>query len=329
LFKYENDESELVVRLLDRVRAAIRLRQYSLATEKSYLDWVKRFILFHGKRHPGEMGKREVESFLTHLAVNRSVSPSTQNQALQALLFLYRQVLEIELPWLDDVVRAKPKRHIPVVLSRQEVHLLLSQIETGLHLPASLMYGAGLRVTECLRLRVGDLDFSRHTIRVHSGKGKKDRITVLPANLEETLQDHISWLSVLHRRDLDSGFGHAQLPQALQLKLGKSSKQFCWQYLFPSRTRSEDPRNPGMWYRWHIHPTTVRRAIATAALAAEIPKRVTCHTLRHSFATHLLESGTDIRTIQALLGHSNVNTTMIYTHVVQRGALGARSPLDF
>lgn len=233
------------MKLLDRARETIRVRQYSLATEKTYLDWMKRFILFHGKRHPSEMGKREIEAFLTHLAVNRAVSPATQNQALQALLFLYKQVLEVELPWLDDVVRAKAKRRLPVVLGTKEIRSLL-----------------------------------------------------------------------------------AQLPQALQLKLGKSSKRFFWQYLFPSNLRSEDPRNPGMWYRWHVHPTTIRKAIAAAASAANIPKRVTCHTLRHSFATHLLESGTDIRTIQSLLGHSNVNTTMIYTHVVNRGALGARSPLD-
>ena len=316
------------MRLLDRARDAIRVRQYSLATEKSYLDWMKRFILFHDKRHPAEMGKVELEAFLTHLAVNRAVSPSTQNQALQALLFLYRQVLEVELPWLNDVVRAKPKLRLPVILSPKEVRALLSHMPTSMRLPASLMYGSGLRVTECLRLRVGDLDFSRHTIRINSGKGGKDRITVLPDNLEESLQEQLSWLSIIHRRDLDEGFGFARLPQALQVKLGKSSNRFFWQYLFPSGSRAEDPHNPGMWHRWHIHPTTIRRAIAAAALETKIPKRVTCHTLRHSFATHLLESGTDIRTIQSLLGHSNLNTTMIYTHVVQRGALGARSPLD-
>lgn len=316
------------MRLLDRVRDAIRVRQYSVATEKSYLDWVKRFIRFHDTRHPAEMGKAEVEAFLTHLAVNRAVSPSTQNQALQALLFLYRQVLSVELPWLDDVVRAKPKHRLPVILSPKEVRELLVRMEGSLRLPASLMYGSGLRVTECLRLRVADLDFSRHTIRIHSGKGGKDRVTMLPDHLEDSLHEQLSWLSILHRRDLDEGFGFAQLPQALQLKLGKSSSQFFWQYLFPSKARAEDPRNPGMWYRWHIHPTTIRKAISVAAQKAKISKRVTCHTLRHSFATHLLESGTDIRTIQALLGHSNLNTTMIYTHVVNRGALGARSPLD-
>ncbi len=316
------------MRLLERARELIRVRQYSLATEKVYLDWMKRFILFHDKRHPAEMGKQEVEAFLTHLALNRAVAPATQNQALQALLFLYKQVLEVDLPWLEGVVRAKPKRRVPVVLSKNEVRDLLSHIPAKLKLPASLMYGSGLRVTECLRLRIGDLDFSRHTVRIHAGKGGKDRVTVLPDNLEEALHEQIAWVSILHQRDLEEGFGFARLPLSLQVKFGKSSQRLYWQYLFPSGARSEDPRNPGMWYRWHTHVTTIRRAIAAATQAAAIPKRVTCHTLRHSFATHLLESGTDIRTIQSLLGHSNVNTTMIYTHVVNRGALGARSPLD-
>ena len=316
------------MRLLERARELIRVRQYSLATEKVYLDWMKRFILFHGKRHPAEMGKQEVEAFLTHLALNRAVAPATQNQALQALLFLYKQVLEVDLPWLEGVVRAKPKRRVPVVLSKNEVRDLLSHMPAKLKLPASLMYGSGLRVTECLRLRIGDLDFSRHTVRIHAGKGGKDRVTVLPDNLEEALHEQIAWVSILHQRDLEEGFGFARLPLSLQAKFGKSSQRLHWQYLVPSGARSEDPRNPGMWYRWHTHVTTIRRAIAAATQAAAIPKRVTCHTLRHSFATHLLESGTDIRTIQSLLGHSNVNTTMIYTHVVNRGALGARSPLD-
>ena len=315
-------------RLLDRVREAIRVRQYSLSTEKSYIDWVKRFVLFHKKQHPAEMGKREVEAFLTHLAVNRGVSPSTQNQALQALLFLYRQVLDVELPWLDDVVRAKPKRRLPVVLSRSEVLALLAHVAADMRLPASLMYGSGLRVVECLRLRVGDLDFSRHTIRIHSGKGGKDRVTILPDHLVEALHEQLSWLSVLHRRDLAAGFGTAHLPLALRRKFGKSTQAFSWQYLFPSKVLSEDPREPGSKFRWHIFPTTIRKAIAGGAIRANINKRVTCHTLRHSFATHLLESGTDIRTIQQLLGHTDLKTTMIYTHVVNRGALGARSPLD-
>ena len=315
-------------RLLDRVRYAIRVRQYSLATEKTYLGWIRRFILFHGKRHPADMAKAEIEAFLSHLAVKRQVSPSTQNQALQALLFMYRFVLEIELPWLDDVVRAKPKRRVPVVLSRNEARLLLENVPVAQRLIASLMYGAGLRVTECLRLRVGDLDFSRHTIRIHSGKGGKDRITILPDNLAEALQEQIAGVKAFHEHDIASGGGFAKLPTALRRKLGKSSRRFFWQFLFPSNQVSEDPREAGAFYRWHVHASTVRKAIGRAAAKTGINKRVTCHTLRHSFATHLLESGTDIRTIQQLLGHNDLKTTMIYTHVVERGAFGARSPLD-
>jgi len=315
-------------RLLDRVRNAIRVRQYSMATEKAYVAWVRRFILFHGKRHPAEMKKPEIEAFLTYLAVEREVSPSTQNQALQALLFLYQHVLEVELPWLDDVIRAKPKRRIPVVLSRSEARQIIENVPSKHRLPISLMYGAGLRVTECLRLRIGDLDFSRHTIRVHAGKGGKDRITVLPDFLEEGLQAQIACVRLFHALDISNGMGFAQLPFALHGKLGKSSRNFHWQYLFPSTQLSEDPREPGAKYRWHVQTTTMRKAIGLAARNMGVNKRVTCHTLRHSFATHLLESGTDIRTIQQLLGHRDIRTTMIYTHVVERGALGARSPLD-
>jgi len=314
--------------LLDRVRYALRVRQYSLATEKTYLGWIRKFILFHGKRHPAEMAKTEIEAYLSYLAVKRQISPATQNQALQALLFLYRYVLEIDLPWLDDVVRAKPKRRVPVVLSRREVRLLLENVMASRHLVASLMYGAGLRVTECLRLRVGDLDFSRRTIRIHAGKGGKDRVTVLPDNLAHALDVQIACVRAFHEHDVAAGNGFAKLPRALRRKLGTSSRRFFWQFLFPSTQLSEDPREPGAFYRWHVHPSTVRKAIGLAAVKARIDKRVTCHTLRHSFATHMLESGTDIRTIQQLLGHADLKTTMIYTHVVERGAFGARSPLD-
>ena len=315
-------------RLLERVRNAIRVRQYSLATEKAYIGWIYRYILFHQKRHPAEMAKTEIEAFLSYLAIKREVSPSTQNQALQALLFLYRQVLGIELPWLDEVIRAKPKRRMPVVLSKVEVGLLLDNVPPAQYLAASLMYGAGLRVTECLRLRVGDLDFSRHTVRVHAGKGGKDRVTVLPDGLQVKLKVQISSVKVLHDRDLAAGLGFARLPVALQRKLGKSSRRFHWQYLFPSRQLSEDPGQSGVVRRWHVHATTMKKAIGLAADRSGIHKRATCHTLRHSFATHLLESGTDIRTIQQLLGHNDLRTTMIYTHVVERGTLGAISPLD-
>jgi len=315
-------------RLLERVRNSIRVRQYSISTERAYVGWIRRFILFHGKRHPAEMQKTEIEDFLSYLAAKRQVSPATQNQALQALLFLYRHVLEIELPWLDDVIRAKPKRRVPVVLSRSEARQIIEAISPAQRLPASLMYGAGLRVTECLRLRVGDLDFSRHTVRVHEGKGGKDRVTVLPDYLEEGLNAQIACIRLLHDRDIATGFGFASLPPALQRKLGKSSRRFYWQYLFPSSQVSEDPREPGTIRRSHIQSSTMRKAISLATGRLQINKRVTCHTLRHSFATHLLESGTDIRTIQQLLGHKDLRTTMIYTHVVNRGALGARSPLD-
>lgn len=310
------------------MREVLRLHHYSLATEKAYLSWARRFVSFHEMRHPNTMGKEDVESFLTHLAVDRKVSPSTQNLALSSILFLYQKVLETDLPWLENVVRAKPKRRVPVVLSVTEVNRLLDRCRPGQQLPASLLYGSGLRLMECLRLRVGDMDFARRTIRVYAGKGGKDRITVFPDRLERIMRAHIALVRRIHEQDLAAGRGIAKLPEGLQRKLGSSSKRFHWQFLFPSNRLSEDPRAPGEFYRWHQHETAVRKAIRDAAMAAGINKRVTCHTLRHSFATHLLEAGTDIRTIQQLLGHRNLNTTMIYTHVVNRGALGAISPLD-
>jgi integron integrase len=315
-------------KLLDQVRDVLRLHQYSIATERNYVHWIRRYILFHGKRHPESMGKQEVEAFLTHLAARCRVSPSTQNVALAAVLFLYGKVLGIELPWLDDVVRAKPKVRVPVVLSRHEVQLLLQHCDARHFLLVSLMYGAGLRLMEGVRLRLGDLDFARHTVRIHAGKGGKDRVTVFPDTLSERMQEQLAWVRKTHEIDLANGYGEAVLPLALQRKLGKSSRQLYWQFVFPSHVLAEDPREPGKLHRHHVHPSTVQKAVTQAARKAKLLKRVTCHTLRHSFATHLLESGTDIRTIQSLLGHSNVNTTMIYTHVVNRGALGARSPLD-
>lgn len=315
-------------RLLDQMRQVLRLHHYSLETEKACVLWARRFILFNGKKHPRDLGKREVEAFLTYLAVKRAVSPSTQNLALAAVLFLYQKVLEIELPWLDDVVRAKPKKRIPVVLSVDEVRALFQHIIPSQRLVAQMLYGSGLRLMEGLRLRVGDLDFDRMTVRVHGGKGGKDRTTVLSDFLVGPLHDQVASVAKLHERDLELGLGEAKLPVALRRKLGKSSKELYWQYLFPSGNTSEDPRAPAYFYRWHVHRSSARKAVTRAARRASINKRVTCHTLRHSFATHLLELGTDIRTIQNLLGHSSVQTTMIYTHVVRRGALGARSPLD-
>lgn len=292
------------------------------------MSWIRRLIRFHGRRHPRELGKRGVEQFLTHLAVERKVSPATQNQALQAILFLYREVLELDLPWMDDVVRAKARRRIPVVLNRHEAMLLLREASGEARLPIHLLYGSGMRAMECLRLRIGDLDFNRLTIRIHAGKGGKDRVTVMPAGLKAELAEHVNWVQSVHRKDLAAGLGEARLPLALHRKFGSSSKQFHWQYLFPSRELSHDPRNSRWEGRSHLHDSTLRRAVSVAANKAGIRKRVTCHTLRHSFATHLLESGTDLRTIQSLLGHSSVQTTMIYTHVVRRGAFGVVSPLD-
>ena len=258
----------------------------------------------------------------------RSVAPSTQNQALQAILFLYRQVLNVELPWLDNVIRAKPKKRMPVVLDREEVTRMLAAVPVAQRLPVTLLYGSGLRSMECLRLRIGDLDFSRHTIRIHAGKGGKDRVSILPDQLAEALRAQIDAVRAMHRLHISQGYGYARLPLALRRKLGKSTRRFYWQFLFPSGNLAQDPREPGALYRWHIHPSTLSKAVTRAAREADIHKRVTCHTLRHSFATHLLESGTDIRTIQKLLGHTDVRTTMIYTHVVKRGAFGAVSPLD-
>jgi len=300
-----------------------------MATERSYVHWVRRFILFHGKKHPKTMGKEEIEAFLTHLAVDRRVSPSTQNVALAAILYLYTKVLGIDLPWMDDVVRAKPKRRIPVVLNTQEIASLLEHCRSPQLLPVSILYGAGLRLMECIRLRVGDLDFSRQTIRVHEGKGGKDRITILPEMLEDTLRSQVALVQRIHEQDLANGFGAAYLPMALKRKLGKSSRRLFWQYLFPGAAIATDPRDKRFNSRWHLHPSSVQKAVTAASRRAGINKRVSCHTLRHSFATHLLESGTDIRTIQQLLGHTDLKTTMIYTHVIHRGALGARSPLDF
>ena len=314
--------------LLQETIKAIRLRQYSIRTERTYVDWIKRLIQFHKDKHPKDLNKEDVEAFLSYLAVRRKVSPSTQNQALQAILFLYRVVMEVELPWLDDVVRAKPKRRVPVVLSRLEVQKLFEHCRGEARLAALLLYGSGLRAMESLRLRVGDIDLDQKTIRVHEGKGGKDRVTVLPEGLAQEISDQLVWVRHLHKRDLSTGHGSALLPQAFHKKIGEASKHICWQYLFPSQRVTADPRRSGRRGRCHIHASTLRRTVANAATQAGIEKRLTCHTLRHSFATHLLESGTDIRTIQKLLGHSHLDTTMIYTHVVNRGALGVMSPLD-
>lgn len=314
-------------KLLDRLRAEIRLRHYSLRTEESYVGWVRRFILFHHKRHPAEMGAGEVKEFLSWLASARDVSSSTQNQAKSALLFLYREVLHIELPWLDEVIAAKASRRLPVVLTQTEARRLLDATSGTAGLVIGLLYGSGMRLLEGLRLRVKDVEFERREIIVRQGKGNKDRVTVLPENLILPLKTHLEKVKALHQKDLDAGFGEVQLPDALELKYPNAGKSWGWQYVFPSANRSADPRS-GVIRRHHLYETTIQRAVRDAAKLAEIHKPVSPHTLRHSFATHLLQSGYDIRTVQELLGHKDVQTTMIYTHVLNKGGRGVVSPLD-
>ena len=314
-------------RLLDKVRARIRRRGLAIRTEEVYVSWIRRFILANGKRHPIEMGEREVEWFLTRLAVQGKVSASTQNQALSALLFLYREVLGQNLPWMENIRRAKRPERLPVVLTVEEVARLLAQMSGVHHLMASLLYGSGIRLMECVRLRVQDIDFVRREILVRRGKGGKDRRTMLPAKAVAGLQAHLVQTRMLHERDLAVGHGSVWLPGALARKYPNAASEWIWQYVFPSRLRSVDPRS-GVMRRHHVDEKNLQRAVRTAVQAAGIGKHATCHTLRHSFATHLLESGSDIRTIQELLGHSDVSTTMIYTHVLNRGGSGVVSPLD-
>ena len=296
-------------------------------TESAYVGWIRRFILENGKRHPKDMGEREVEAFLSLLATRDNVAASTQNQALSALLFLYRQVLGVDLPWMENVRRAKRPERLPVVLSRSEVTALLAQLSGSHWLMASLLYGSGLRLLECLRLRIKDLDFERVELIVRSGKGGKDRRTVLPSGLIAPLQMQVEEARQVHRRDLDAGFGSVWLPGALARKYPGAAREFAWQYVFPSFQRSVD-RRTGAIGRHHRDEKPLQRAVKSAVRRAGIDKPATCHTLRHSFATHLLEDGYDIRTVQELLGHSDVATTQIYTHVLGRGANAVRSPLD-
>jgi integron integrase len=314
-------------RLLDRVRERIRARHYSRRTEKAYIHWIKRYIFFHGKRHPTEMGAAEVTSFLTALAVRGRVASSTQNQALNALLFLYREVLELELPWLDGLVRAKRPEHLPVVLTRDETQAVIQALDGVPHLMALLLYGAGLRLLECCRLRVQDLDLATNQITVRDGKGGKDRMTMLPAAVKEGLARHIERTRKQHARDLAHGAGWVELPWALGRKYPNAGREWGWQWVFPA-TRFYIDRETGERRRHHLHESVVQRAVREAVLKAGVVKRATCHTLRHSFATHLLEDGYDIRTVQELLGHRDVSTTMIYTHVLNRGPAAVRSPAD-
>ena len=314
-------------KLLDQLRAELRLRHYSIRTEEVYVDWSRRFILFHEKRHPKTMGVAEVTAFLTYLAVERQVSSSTQNQAKSALLFLYREILKIQLPWLDEVVAAKVSKRLPVVLTQVETRRLLESTSGTMGLIASLLYGTGMRLLEGLRLRVKDVEFSRREIIVREGKGNKDRVTVLPENLILPLKAHLEKVKALHERDLEAGFGEVYLPNALAVKYPNAPRAWGWQFIFPSPVRSVDPRT-GVERRHHVYDASVQRAVREAAKLAKIHKPVTPHVLRHSFATHLLQAGYDIRTVQELLGHKDVQTTMIYTHVLNRGGRGVVSPLD-
>ncbi len=314
-------------KLLDRVRLELRSRHFSPRTEEAYVSWVRRYILFHGKRHPDEMGEREVSEFLSSLATAGHVSPSTQNQALAALLFLYRDTLRRKLPWIEGVVRARRAPRLPVVLNRGEVDAILGQLKGVPHLMAALLYGAGLRLMECCRLRVKDVDLSRGAIIVRDGKGRKDRVTMLPISLRDPLAAHLRAARLLHEQDLRRGWGHVELPGALDRKYPSASREWAWQWIFPATRRYRDA-GTSQWRRHHLHESVLQRLIKIAVRKAGIAKPASCHTLRHSFATHLLERGYDIRTIQELLGHSDVTTTMIYTHVLNRGGRGVRSPLD-
>ena len=314
-------------RLIVRFRDAIRSRHYSLRTEQAYWYWIRYFIFFHGRRHPAEMGAAGVTAFLNWLATERNVAAATQNQALSALLFLYQKVFGLELPWLDGLARAKRPVRVPAVLTEAEVRRLLAQLHGVKWLMAALLYGAGLRQAECLALRVKDVDFAYRHIVVRDGKGARDRVVPLPEATVQALHEHLCRVRTLHRRDIDEGYGEVWLPHALARKYPRAARQWAWQFLFPSKNRSVDPRS-GAVRRHHLYPDTLGRAIKQASNAAGIVKPVSCHTLRHSFATHLLERGHDIRTVQELLGHSDVSTTMIYTHVMNKGARGVRSPLD-
>jgi integron integrase len=313
--------------LLERLREAIRTHQYSRRTEEAYVFWVRRYVVFHGKRHPSQLGASDVTSFLSDLAVRGQVSPSTQNQALSALLFLYRKVLRQEIGGLDEVVRAKRSIRVPLILSRGEVAMLLQAMHGTPALMAGLMYGAGLRLLECARLRVKDLDFSRGEITVHDGKGRKDRRTMLPESLIEPLRRHLALTQAQHAADLEAGHGTVELPGQLRRKYPSAESEWAWQWAFPA-TRFYTCRRTGLRRRHHLHESAVQRALKDALRKARIAKPASCHTLRHSFATHLLEAGYDIRTIQELLGHNDVSTTMIYTHVLNRGGRGVVSPLE-
>ena len=314
-------------KLLDQVRDVLRRNNYAYRTEQAYIPWIKRYIFFHNLKHPGELTERDIEAFLTHLAVTREVAPSTQNQALAALLFLYREVLHLPLDEEILPVPAKRPKHLPVVLSREEVHAVLNELSGNYLLICQLLYGCGLRVTECLTLRVQDLDFDRSEITVRSGKGAKDRRTMLPETIRQPLLRQLGLAQAAHENALSEGFGTVELPKGLARKYPSAAREWIWQFVFPAPQQSRDPRS-GELRRHHLHPSGLRKAVQAAAIKAGVKKHVTPHTFRHSFATHLLEDGYDIRTVQELLGHADVKTTMIYTHVLNKGGKGVKSPLD-
>jgi len=314
-------------KLLDRLREALRSRHYSRRTEQTYCHWARRFIFFHEVRHPADMAEPEINAFLTHLAVKEKVSASTQNQALSALLFLYRHVIGREVGDLGEVIRARKPKRLPVVMTRDEVKAVLANLSGDKQLMASLMYGAGLRLMECLRLRVQDVDFARNEMIIRDGKGAKDRITMLPESLKVPLRDHLTRVKAIHAMDLADGWGRVQLPEALDRKYPNAPTEWRWQWVFPqeNRWKNSKTREEG---RHHIDESLLQKAVKDAVARAGLTKRATCHTFRHSFATHLLEGGYDIRTVQELLGHQDVKTTMIYTHVLNRGPAAVRSPID-
>jgi integron integrase len=314
-------------KLLDCVRSAIRVRHYSYRTEQQYLGWIRRYIVFHDRRHPRDMGAAEVEQFLTHLARDRNVAAPTQSQALAALLFLYRQVLGVDLPWVENIVRARRPLHIPVVMTRQEVRRVLAELRGQYALVARLLYGSGLRLLEALHLRVKDLDLQHQVLVVRNGKGAKDRVSIIPASLIRPLQEQLARVRSTHAEAVAHGFGGVELPESLERKYPGAHLELGWQYVFPAPRPSRDPRT-GVWRRHHLLEDSVQRQVKEAVRRARVLKPASSHTFRHSFATHLLESGADIRTVQELLGHSSVKTTQIYTHVLNRGGLAVRSPLD-
>jgi integron integrase len=314
-------------KLLSQVRQQIRTRHYSIRTEEAYVYWIKDYILFHGKRHPFELREQDISNWLSHLANERKVAASTQNQALSAILFLYRDVLNVSLDWIVNIERAKKPARLPVVFAKDEVEAVLSRLKDTAWLMASLLYGSGLRLMECVRLRVKDVDFQQHQIIVREGKGGRDRITMLPMALDEPLGRHLERVKRLHEQDVGAGYGRVYLPYALNRKYPHADREWGWQYVFPAQKLSLDPR-AGIVRRHHADEQALQRAVRAALRAAGIKKPGSCHTFRHSFATHLLEKGYDIRTIQELLGHKDVSTTMLYTHVLNRGGKGVRSPLD-